>query len=334
MTNLEKQIILKLTIDNKTFVTSIDQVYVKINELESKFKNFSGGLEEISQLELIIKEEYERKKYEIEEHYSGKSQELDKQNFLYKISTTAQIVSTIANAYNQLYNQIQQNNTREVNEWEKKEKKKLDEEKKAALSHAKTSKQREKINEQFDAKEEALENEKQKKARERMATWFALQKAAGIASATVNTYQGAAAALAPPPLGAGPIFGPILAAATIAAGMMNVAAIAMQKMPGYARGGAVIGENGPEIIAPFQDYASGQSKLIAMTMMTLKDEMRSGRIYSGGYPSLESDTELRNAVIDLSRQLKEGITARAVYDEREARRIDRIASRSNRRSKI
>ena len=53
-----------------------------------------------------------------------------------------------------------------------------------------------------------------------------LQKAAGITSALISTYQGAAASLAPPPVGAGPLFGPILAGATIALGVANVASIA------------------------------------------------------------------------------------------------------------
>jgi len=50
-------------------------------------------------------------------------------------------------------------------------------------------------------------------------------KALAVAQATIDTYRGATAALAPPPIGAGPLFGPILAATTIALGLANVAKI-------------------------------------------------------------------------------------------------------------
>jgi hypothetical protein len=66
----------------------------------------------------------------------------------------------------------------------------------------------------------------------------AAAKIAAIAQATMNTYQGAAAALAPPPVGAGPIVGPILAGLTIAAGLRNVAQIAGVE---FAEGGLVVG---------------------------------------------------------------------------------------------
>ena len=53
-----------------------------------------------------------------------------------------------------------------------------------------------------------------------------IQKALSITQAVISTYTGASAALAPPPLGAGPILGPILAASTIALGIANIAQIA------------------------------------------------------------------------------------------------------------
>jgi len=51
------------------------------------------------------------------------------------------------------------------------------------------------------------------------------QKALATAGALINTYAGAAAALAPPPIGAGPIVGPLIAASTIANGISTVAKI-------------------------------------------------------------------------------------------------------------
>lgn len=59
-------------------------------------------------------------------------------------------------------------------------------------------------------------------------------KALAVTQGLINTYAGAAAAVAPPPVGAGPVFGPILAALTIASGLVNVGKIA-----GFANGGLI-----------------------------------------------------------------------------------------------
>ena len=68
-----------------------------------------------------------------------------------------------------------------------------------------------------------------------------IAKVAGILQATINTYMGAAAALAPPPTGAGPLLGPILAATTVAAGIANINKIASTPTPSYAQGGIING---------------------------------------------------------------------------------------------
>lgn len=79
-----------------------------------------------------------------------------------------------------------------------------------------------------------------------------IQKAIAISQAIINTYQGATKALAtyPPP------FNFIAAAATVASGLAQVAAIRAQP---YQRGGdmvtgqtALVGEDGPELIVPKQ----------------------------------------------------------------------------------
>lgn len=64
----------------------------------------------------------------------------------------------------------------------------------------------------------------------------AIGKAAAIAQATMHTYAGAAAALAPPPTGAGPLFGPILAGTTIAFGLAQVSKILGLEFPRFAKG--------------------------------------------------------------------------------------------------
>ena len=72
-------------------------------------------------------------------------------------------------------------------------------------------------------------------------------KALAVGQALINTYSAAAAALAPPPIGAGPIFGPIAAIGAIAAGMANVKQILSTKLPGDSGGG---GGGGPEPAVP------------------------------------------------------------------------------------
>jgi len=68
-------------------------------------------------------------------------------------------------------------------------------------------------------------------------------KALAISQASIDTYRAASAALAPPPVGAGPLFGPILAATTIALGLANVAKIA-----GFRKGGYT-GDGSPDQVA-------------------------------------------------------------------------------------
>jgi len=78
-------------------------------------------------------------------------------------------------------------------------------------------------------------------------------KALAVGQALINTYSAAAAALAPPPVGAGPIFGPIAAIGAVAAGMANVKQILSTKLPGDSGGG---GGGGPEPAVP-QDTGLG-----------------------------------------------------------------------------
>lgn len=58
-------------------------------------------------------------------------------------------------------------------------------------------------------------------------------KALATSQALVDTYRAATAALAPPPVGAGPIFGPIFAAVAVATGLANIAKIQGFKQGGY-----------------------------------------------------------------------------------------------------
>ena len=71
-------------------------------------------------------------------------------------------------------------------------------------------------------------------------------KALAIAQATISTYSAAAAALAPPPVGAGPILGPIAAGIAVATGLKSVSDIMKTKLPGGDVGGGSL----PSIEAP------------------------------------------------------------------------------------
>lgn len=92
-------------------------------------------------------------------------------------------------------------------------------------------------------------------------------KALAIASATVDTYKAANMALASniPP------WNYIEMATVIATGLSNVASIVDTEVTGYAKGGLVnspqiglIGEAGPEIIAPVRDFASYSRELLGV----------------------------------------------------------------------
>ncbi len=98
----------------------------------------------------------------------------------------------------------------------------------------------------------------------------AAYKLLAIAQATIDTYKNAVAALGTPPVGPWNI---AYAAAITIAGLTNVAKIAAvnEKVPGYARGGAIVGENGMEIIAPAEDYASGMAELVTQTAFEVRN---------------------------------------------------------------
>ena len=106
---------------------------------------------------------------------------------------------------------------------------------------ADTEKQLEKIRKQEIASEQA----KYEALNSFAQLGLALSRDGGIAArviasaqAAINTYAGAAAALAPPPVGAGPIVGPFVAAGIIAQGLAQVANINSIK---FAEGGYVSG---------------------------------------------------------------------------------------------
>lgn len=84
---------------------------------------------------------------------------------------------------------------------------------------------------------------------------FAIQQAMAMAEIAVNTARAYVAALAPPPLGLGPVFGIPLANSILGLGVAQGAVVAAQTVKGFAMGTlnapggrAWVGERGPEMI--------------------------------------------------------------------------------------
>ena len=71
----------------------------------------------------------------------------------------------------------------------------------------------------------------------------AVGKALSSAQTAISTFKAATAALEPPPVGLGPVFGPVLATLTTINGLAQVAKINSTQLPKFATG--VIGVDGP-----------------------------------------------------------------------------------------
>lgn len=147
-----------------------------------------------------------------------------------------------------------------------------------------------------------------------------LGKAAAVANATMSTYEAAAKALT-----AGPIFGPILAGVITALGLANVSkilSIETPQMGGYAKGGIVVGEAGPEIIAPMQDYASGQALLVQQTVMEARRAMSSSQ-----YAQASGDNQTLIRELQKLNSSFEGYSSRPITITKDA--VGKIVSQGN-----
>lgn len=141
-----------------------------------------------------------------------------------------------------------------------------------------------------------------------------LYKTLSIAEATMSAYNAANAALLPPPVGAGPILGEIQAAIVLMNGLKRVEKIAAAQVSGYAKGGIVVGENGPEVIENMQDYASGRAELVQKTILALQNNLNSNTGYS---PQIIN--EIKNLRSDLNKILER--PALAFLDDKEAKKV-------------
>jgi len=112
---------------------------------------------------------------------------------------------------------------------------------------------------------------------------FEANKALAVASALVNTYQGATKALATYPFP----FNLIAAAGAVAAGMAQVSAIRSQQYSGRSLGGPVmggtpyiVGENGPELFTP---STTGS--------ITRNSDLQSGKAVNVNFTIIANDTQ-------------------------------------------
>ena len=106
----------------------------------------------------------------------------------------------------------------------------------------------------------------------------AAYKLLATAQVMIETYKGVMALYAPPPVGVGPVLAPFMTAAVIGTGIANVANIMKQDttMKGFARGGVIVGENGMEVIAPAEEYATGMAELVTRTAYEVRNYFNAG----------------------------------------------------------
>jgi|GEM_PF-5478985 len=154
-----------------------------------------------------------------------------------EIEIVSQIVDNVGNAFGKIGDIIAQNASSEAESAKKSKNETMESDRAKALSYARTQTQKDKINREYDAKEKKMEEDEDKKARDKAKDWYAVQKAASEANAVISTYEGANKALAQ-----GGFWGIAMAASVIIAGLANVASIAAQPLPKFAKG--IIGIDG------------------------------------------------------------------------------------------
>ena len=86
-------------------------------------------------------------------------------------------------------------------------------------------------------------------------------KAFAVAGATISTYSAATAALSAPPVGAGPILGPIFAGVAIATGLSNIQKILSAGGGGGGGGGNLTAPSTTSEVPPAPQMMSGEFDL-------------------------------------------------------------------------
>ncbi|WP_127846207.1 phage tail tape measure protein [Psychroflexus aestuariivivens] len=199
--------------------------------------------------------QYERQVAEIKRDLSELStknkKEKDKEEVSSVYAKTERIIyysSQMANAVRDLTNSIFQGRINAIDQ----EIAKLDEKYNRWLENENlTADQEKEIRDRQEAERQKLEKKKRKEQRKQAI----LEKSFAALSIGLTTLQATMAALAPPPVGLGPVFGPPLATATATIGAVQLAAALAKPIPQYMEGTedhpggkALVGEVRPEVI--------------------------------------------------------------------------------------
>lgn len=136
----------------------------------------------------------------------------------------------------------------------------------------------------------------------------AAYKALAISQNFIDTYRAATAALAPPPTGAGPLFGPILAAATIIAGTANASRIAGFAEGGFTGSGSHKDKSGHRVagIVHANEYVVPEWQVKHPAYSSMVSSLEMGRLkgYADGGLVAQGVTQPINQELALSNALK------------------------------
>lgn len=263
--NVKKQVKAELELTNAVKKELTERTF-KTDEENNKIKeSFQSVIESFLEESEIMKEQLLRN-FQI------------RQEQLQNVLNTAQLTSNFFNALTQ--NAQQKDEERLI---------KLEEMRERELSLVKNNEQAKlAINKKFDREKEAIE----RKQAQRQRKLALIQKALDIARIIIDTQRAAAAALLPPPFGAGPIFGAALIPAIIARGALAAATVIAQPIPQFWRGTenapgglAWVGEKGNEIVEN-----KGQ-RYLTPPSATLVDLPKGAKVMD----AIQTDQILRNA---------------------------------------
>ena len=132
------------------------------------------------------------------------------------------------------------------------------------------------------------------KAKRAMRALFAVQKGLTISNIVMSTAQATIAALAPPPIGLGPLAGIPLAALTAAAGATQIAVVAAEQPPSFHSGG-MIGTPGPMPDEVGITALSGEG-VVSRRGMAALDAINRGDMMGGGSPVVVYGARVFDAV--------------------------------------
>lgn len=180
-----------------------------------------------------IQQTYDAKELAILQDQANQTVEIYRQSNLEILNADAEFIQLKLDANNagfdaELALKIQQLNLQEQTELSSKERT----ESEKTLIHNKYEKLRQQATGLTEDQKLAKVSETLGKTSELFAKNTAAYKALAISQNYIDTYRAATAALAPPPTGAGPLFGPLLAGATIVQGTLNA-----QKILSFEKGG-------------------------------------------------------------------------------------------------